>query len=60
MLQHPTLDRLNAMGLAGMARAFDELAANAEAERGPCQPLGGIVAAGLFDFYHLSSLLYNI
>ena len=27
MLQHPTLDRLNAMGLAGMARAFDELAA---------------------------------
>ncbi|KAK0351514.1 hypothetical protein LTR94_024680 [Friedmanniomyces endolithicus] len=33
MLQHPTLDRLNAMGLAGMARAFDELAANAEAER---------------------------
>nr|AJW29501.1 TRm23b IS ATP-binding protein [Sphingomonas sp. JE1] len=33
MLQHPTLDRLNAMGLTGMARAFDELAANAEAER---------------------------
>ena len=33
MLQHPTLDRLNAMGLAGMARAFGELAANAEAER---------------------------
>ena len=33
MLQHPTLDRLNAMGLAGMARAFGELAANTEAER---------------------------
>lgn len=33
MLAHPTLDRLNAMGLTGMARAFDELAANAEAER---------------------------
>lgn len=33
MLHHPTLDRLNAMGLAGMARAFDELSANAEAER---------------------------
>lgn len=33
MLQHPTLDRLSAMGLAGMARAFGELTANAEAER---------------------------
>lgn len=33
MLAHPTLERLNAMGLAGMARAFDELAANAETER---------------------------
>ena len=33
MLAHPTLDRLNTMGLAGMARAFDELAANAEADR---------------------------
>lgn len=32
MLHHPTLDRLNAMGLAGMARAFDELAANPDAE----------------------------
>lgn len=32
MLNHPTLDRLNAMGLAGMARAFDELTANAEAQ----------------------------
>lgn len=32
MLAHPTLDRLNAMGLAGMARAFDDLAANAEAD----------------------------
>lgn len=33
MLQHPTLDRLDAMGFAGMAKAFAELAANAEAER---------------------------
>jgi DNA replication protein DnaC len=33
MLTHPTLDRLNAMGLTGMARAFDELAANGEAEQ---------------------------
>ena len=33
MLPHPTLDRLNTMGLAGMARAYGELAANAEAER---------------------------
>lgn len=32
MLQHPTLDRLDTMGLAGMAKAFAELAANAEAE----------------------------
>lgn len=33
MLPHPTLERLNAMGFAGMARAFGELASNAEAER---------------------------
>lgn len=33
MLAHPTLDRLNDMGLTGMAKAFNELAANAEAER---------------------------
>lgn len=33
MLAHPTLDQLNAMGLTGMAKAFDELAVNAEAER---------------------------
>jgi DNA replication protein DnaC len=33
MLQHPTLDRLNSMGFAGMARAFSELTANAEADR---------------------------
>ena len=32
MLAHPTLDRLTAMGLVGMARAFDELAANTEAD----------------------------
>ena len=33
MLQHPTLDRLDALGLGGMAKAFGELAANAEADR---------------------------
>ncbi|RJT19136.1 hypothetical protein D3227_40355, partial [Mesorhizobium waimense] len=33
MLAHPTLDRLNTMGLTGMAKAFNELAANAEAEQ---------------------------
>lgn len=33
MLAHPTLERLNAMGLTGMAKAFNELAANAEAEQ---------------------------
>jgi DNA replication protein DnaC len=33
MLTHPTLDRLNAMGLTGMAKAFAELAANGEAEQ---------------------------
>jgi len=32
MLAHPTLDRLNAMGLAGMAKAFGELVTNGEAE----------------------------
>ena len=32
MLSHPTLDRLDSLGL-GMAKAFDELAANAESER---------------------------
>jgi hypothetical protein len=32
MLNHPNLDRLNAMGLAGMARAFGELTANIEAQ----------------------------
>ena len=33
MLPHPTHERLTSMGLAGMARAFGELAANVEAER---------------------------
>jgi DNA replication protein DnaC len=33
MLTHPTLDRLNAMGLTGMAKALDELTANGEAEQ---------------------------
>lgn len=32
MLAHPTLDKLNAMGLAGMAKAFGELVANGESE----------------------------
>lgn len=33
MLSHPTLDRLDSLGLAGMAKAFGELSANPEAER---------------------------
>ena len=33
MLAHPTLDRLDSLGLAGMAKAFGELTANPEAER---------------------------
>lgn len=32
MLTHPTLDHLNQLGLTGMAKAFSELMANAEAE----------------------------
>lgn len=32
MLNHPTLDQLNALGLAGMARAFGEIIASGEAE----------------------------
>lgn len=32
MLAHPTLDKLNSMGLAGMAKAFGELVTNGEAE----------------------------
>ena len=31
MLNHPSLDRLNAMGLAGMAKAFAELDSHPEA-----------------------------
>ena len=30
MLTHPTLDQLNALGLHGMAKAFDKLAEEAE------------------------------
>ena len=30
MLKHPTLDRLLELGLDGMAKAFEELAANPE------------------------------
>ena len=32
MLKHPTFDQLNAMGLYGMAKAFNDLAANAESD----------------------------
>jgi DNA replication protein DnaC len=32
LLNHPTLDQLNAMGLHGMAKAFADLAANPEAD----------------------------
>jgi hypothetical protein len=34
MLPHPTLERLTSMGFAGMARAYGELAANPETDRG--------------------------
>jgi pyruvate/2-oxoglutarate dehydrogenase complex dihydrolipoamide acyltransferase (E2) component len=30
MLTHPTLGQLHQLGLAGMARAFEDLAANAQ------------------------------
>ena len=33
MLAHPTLDKLNAMGLTGMAKAFNELLTNGESEQ---------------------------
>jgi len=32
LLSHPTLDQLNQLGLAGMAKAFAEMAGNAEAD----------------------------
>jgi hypothetical protein len=31
MLTHPTLDQLNQLGLFGMAKAFDEVAASGDA-----------------------------
>ena len=33
MLAHPTLDKLNDMGLTGMAKAFNELLTNGESEQ---------------------------
>lgn len=33
MLAHPTLDKLNEMGLSGMAKAFNELLTNGETEQ---------------------------
>ena len=33
MLAHPTLDKLNDMGLTGMAKAFNELLKNGESEQ---------------------------
>jgi hypothetical protein len=41
MLTHPTLDQLHQLGLAGMARAFEELAANPRGgELAPAEWLG--------------------
>ena len=37
MLTHPTLDQLNQLGLLGMAKAFAELIASAEA--GDARPM---------------------
>ncbi len=35
MLAHPTLDKLNDMGLTGMAKAFNELLTTAKASSSP-------------------------
>ena len=44
MLKHPTLDQLHALGLQGMAKAFEELTASGEADRlGPLEWLGLLV-----------------
>ena len=41
MLKHPTLDQLHALGLQGMAKAFEDLTASGEADRlGPLEWLG--------------------
>ena len=41
MLKHPTLDQLHALGLHGMAKAFDEITASGEADDlGPLEWLG--------------------
>ena len=44
MLKHPTLDQLHALGLQGMAKAFEDLIASGEADRlGPLEWLGLLV-----------------
>jgi len=44
LLKHPTLDQLHALGLQGMAKAFEDLAASGEADRlGPLDWLGLLV-----------------
>ena len=41
MLTHPTLDQLRQLGLAGMARAFEDLQAHAQGgELAPAEWLG--------------------
>ena len=40
MLTHPTLDQLNQLGLFGMAKAFDEVAASGDAAALPAPGLG--------------------
>ena len=41
LLKHPTLDQLHALGLHGMAKAFDEITASGEADNlGPVEWLG--------------------
>jgi DNA replication protein DnaC len=44
LLKHPTLDQLHALGLQGMAKAFEDLTANGEADRlGPLEWIGLLV-----------------
>jgi len=44
LLKHPTLDQLHALGLQGMAKAFEDLTASGEADRlGPLEWLGLLV-----------------
>ncbi len=50
MLTHPTLDQLRQLGLAGMARAFEDLAANVQGgELAPADWLGLLLDREIAD-----------